>query len=85
MKPIQKAKKTQTLPDIGTKLKIKNKIRSVEECGGFFVKSTNLTTRRFNQQAEYAGWVPGSGGDIWWVKHTDGTIGAYCVDELTDV
>ena len=30
------------------------------------------------------GWVPGHGGDVWWVEHEDGTVGAYTSHEVTD-
>jgi hypothetical protein len=85
MRPIEKAKKFNRLPERGAKLKIKEKIMSKEECRGFFVHPKHLDSRRPKELAEYWGYVPGAGGDVWWVKHQDETIGAYMYTEVTDV
>jgi hypothetical protein len=83
--PVRQARRTSRLPVYGSKVKIKNKITPMNECGGFLVKGNHILCRRPNEQGEYNGWVPGAGGDIWWIKHSDGTIGAYTFDELTDI
>jgi len=85
MKPIEKAKKSHRLPERGTKLKIKEKIADKDDCVGFFVHAKHLDCRRSSELASYWDYVPGAGGDVWWVKHQDGTIGAYMFTEITDV
>lgn len=85
MKPISKSIKTGILPDYGIRLKTKSKILPKEECGGFLVKEIYLDNRKPNTEGEYVGYVPGCGGDVWWVKHMDGTVGAYEFNELTDI
>lgn len=85
MRPIEKAKKSSGLPEIGTALRIKKRIAPTEKCGGFLVKQEYLKARRPSEDAQYAGWVAGAGGDVWWIRHQDGSIGAYSYDEITDI
>ena len=83
-RPVAYAIKHQTLPDTAIPLKVKVKIRSSEQCEGYFVHPKNITTRRPGALGHYRGFVPGAGGDVWWVIHEDSTVAAYQVDELTD-
>jgi hypothetical protein len=32
----------------------------------------------------YRGFAAGCGGDVWWIEHSDGSIGAYLADEVFD-
>lgn len=83
--PVRNAKKKNMLPERGSKVKIKKRIMSNDQCGGFLVKPEYIDSRRPNENGEYLGYVPGAGGDVWWIKHEDGTVGAYTYEELTDV
>ncbi len=85
MGPIEKAKSEKCLPKVGTPVKISEKIMESKETGGFLVKDKYIISRRPNQEGIYRGWVPGAGGDLWWIEHQDGTIGAYMYNELQDV
>ncbi len=85
MKPIQKAKKFHILPSIGRPLRTKKRIVPKEKCGGFFVKNKHLDARKSNCYGTYIGYVPGAGGEVWWIEHEDGTIAAYMYNELTDI
>ena len=49
---------------------------------GLIVSPTHLRARRIGACGEVVGWVPGHGGDVWWVEQDDGMIGAYCFDEF---
>jgi hypothetical protein len=84
MKPIAESKKTTTLPEHGTLVKIKSKRLPPEKCGGFFVKQKHIDARIPKENGEYVGWVAGGGGDLWWVKHDDGLIGCYLHTEVID-
>jgi hypothetical protein len=84
-KPIKTAKLKQELPEYETQLKTKAKILSPDKCGGFFVKSVYIENRKPNTVGSYVGWVPGAGGDLWWVKHKDSTIACYLYTEVTDL
>ena len=83
--PIEAAKSKTQLPSNDTPVRIKSDIKPNEKCGGFLVQQEHIDCRRANENGLYVGWVPGAGGDVWWVKHQDGTIGAYMFTELTDV
>lgn len=71
------------LPTKGMKFRTKAKLDTNTE--GFFVKSAYLEGRAPNLEVAYYGFVPGAGGDIWWMEHEDGTIQAYCYTELEKV
>lgn len=70
---------TGTLPEVGKKVFIKMNPETITD--SFFVKPKHTMCRR-NGTGTYNGIVPGAGGDVWWIHHDDGTIGAYCYDEL---
>lgn len=80
--PIFAEKDDGVLPVNGTKVKIKDEIAPKEDCGGFLVQQKYIDARRPSEIATYTGWVPGCGGDVWWVTHDDGTVGAYLFNEL---
>jgi hypothetical protein len=53
---------------------------------GFLIKSRHLDCRKAGITGTVSGYVPGHGGDVWWVKHEDSEdIGAYCFTELEAV
>lgn len=48
---------------------------------GLLVTERHLFARR-DAPGVVKGYVPGHGGDVWWVEHDDGAIGAYCFTEM---
>lgn len=53
---------------------------------GFLVKDEHLECRREGVTGTIRGWVPGAGGDLWWVHHDDSEeIGAYIFTELEEI
>ena len=46
------------------------------------IKKEHLDVRTVGVKGTVIGYVPGHGGDIWWIKHDDGLIGAYIFDEF---
>jgi hypothetical protein len=70
------------LPSRGTKFITKNEIASANDCEGFFVRNKYITSRKAGVNCTYLDFVPGSGGDIWWMEHEDGTVGAYMCTEV---
>ena len=46
-------------------------------CAGLLVKPKYLEARRPNTKGEVAGFVPGHGGDVYWVRHEDGQVAVY--------
>jgi hypothetical protein len=52
---------------------------------GMFVKKEHLDVRKIGITGTLLDYVPGHGGDVWWVKHDDGKIGAYVFNELKKI
>ncbi len=49
---------------------------------GFMVVQKHLDARKSGKAGVVTGYVPGHGGDVWWVNHNDGTCGAYVFNEF---
>jgi hypothetical protein len=50
---------------------------------GLTVKPRHLDCRKVGITGTVSGYVPGHGGDVWWVKHDESDeVGAYSVTEL---
>ena len=71
------------LPERGTKFRTKAKLEA--DTGGFLVKDSYVLDRTPNIEVSYYGFVPGAGGDVWWMEHEDGLIQAYCFTELEKI
>lgn len=59
------------------------KVKVVQNNGtsGMLIKQKHLDLRRIGATGTIAGWVPGHGGDVWWVEQDNG-IAAYSFREL---
>ena len=51
---------------------------------GMLVKETQLLARKEGLFGEVLGFVAGHGGDVWWVKHSDDSVGAYSYLEIDE-
>ncbi len=50
---------------------------------GMFIAKEHLQVRKVGVTGTIKSWVPGHGGDVWWVKHDNSDeIGAYVFDEF---
>ncbi len=49
---------------------------------GFLINKKNLDARTPNSVGTVLNWVPGHGGDVWWIKHQDNSVGAYLFNEF---
>lgn len=49
---------------------------------GFIVHQKHLDARKRYIIGTVRRWVPGHGGDVWFVQHNDKSIGAYLTSEL---
>jgi len=58
-------------------------ITRLETTTGILVKPNHLEVRRVGAVGAVMSYVPGHGGDVWWVQH-DGTdeVGAYMFTEF---
>lgn len=50
---------------------------------GILIAQKHLDVRTPNKKGFVTGWVPGHGGDVWWVMHRDNTVGVYATKEFT--
>ena len=48
---------------------------------GLWVTERHLNAMKL-AEGTVIGWVPGHGGDVWWVQHDDGSVGAYYYTDL---
>ena len=64
--------------EIGLRVEVKK----LGDTKGVFIKKEHLDVRKIGVKGEVVGYVPGHGGDVWWIKHDDGQIGAYVFDEF---
>lgn len=51
--------------------------KQLEAPTGFIVKARYLEARRTNSFGVVGGFVPGHGGDVYWVRHDDGEVAVY--------
>jgi hypothetical protein len=62
------------------------KITKLNSSLGFMIKPNHITVRKEGIIGTVTGYVPGHGGDVWWVKHEGSDdVGAYCFDEFEPV
>ena len=67
------------------KIGLQVKIIKVTPAFGFLVGEEHLKARRSDDTGVITGWVPGHGGDVWWVRHPDGHTGAYMFTEFEPI
>ena len=85
-RPILEARRRNVLPQQGTELKIKARIAPNSRCKHFFVAQKHIDCRKPNATGKFLGWIPGGGGDLWWIQHNEtNDVGAYLYKEVTDV
>ncbi len=51
----------------------------------FFVRKQYLQARRLGAVGVVHSYVSGHGGDVWWVRHEDGSVAVYMFDEFEPV
>ena len=64
---------------------IKVKITHLEDTDGMFVHQKHLIARSIGSIGTVSSYVPGHGGDVWFIDHADGSIGAYTFAEFEEV
>lgn len=59
------------------------KVRVVSDDGtkGMLIAEKHLSIREVGKEGTVLNWVPGHGGDVWFVQQDNG-IAAYCYTEL---
>jgi len=61
------------------------RITKDEGTTGLMIAPKNLEARGVDKIGVVTGYVPGHGGDVWWVRHDDGSVGAYVFTEFEEV
>lgn len=64
------------------KIGLRVKITRLEDTKGMMIKRQHLDVRTVGARGEVIGYVPGHGGDVWWIRHNDGAVGAYVFNEF---
>ncbi len=71
---------------IGRRVRTHEKLETTQ---GMLVTPRHLNGRRPDTLGIVTGWVPGHGGDAYWVRHAEGPssadpspVAAYCFDEF---
>ena len=66
--------------ELGMRVKVTGPLAST---AGMMIKKPFLDARRVGAFGHIRGYVPGHGGDVWWVEHEDdGYVGAYLFTEI---
>ncbi len=73
----------QYIMDHYNKGTLRVKVLRLGDTEGMLIGKKYLDVRKVGAVGVVEGWVPGHGGDVWWVRHEDGTVGAYIYTELT--
>ena len=82
MGTIEYSKQQNRLPEFGVPCKTVCNKETLTSA--FFVKQKYIDVRK-DAVGRYVGFVPGAGGDAWWVEHENKTIGAYMFNEVFDI
>jgi hypothetical protein len=80
---IAESKARNTLPKRGTRVKVVDTLE-FSNCDGFLIHHRYIDNRRASARGVYWDYVPGAGGDLWWVRHDDGKVAAYGLNEVED-
>ena len=64
---------------------MKVKIVSDDGTEGMFVNPQYIQNRKIGMTGIVKGWVPGHGGDVWFVEHDDNSVAVYCFTELKKI
>ena len=68
--------------NIETGMKVKT-AAELEDTREMLINPRHLECRKAGITGTVKGYVPGHGGDVWWVAHDDSDdVGAYCYTEL---
>lgn len=58
------------------------KVERLESTKGMNVRPDFLANRRLGATGFINAYVPGHGGDVWWVHHDDGFVAPYMFTEI---
>jgi len=62
----------------------KVKVVKLDSVSGFLISPKHLRIRKKGKIGIIRGWVPGHGGDVWWVEQDNG-VAAYSTSEFEKI
>jgi len=68
------------LSQIRTGLKVR--VAKLKSTTGLSIDQELINNRKMGVTGVLQKWVPGHGGDMWYVKHDNGKMAVYAFDEL---
>jgi hypothetical protein len=71
-----------SLPSTGKAFRTKSELGDVDT---MFVKTKHCIHRAPDIIVTYKNWIPGGGGDLWWMVDANGNVAPYCFDELLEL
>ena len=71
------------LDDVRVGLRVE--VKKLGDTRGMLIKKEHLDIRKVGVKGTIVGYIPGHGGDLWWIRHDDGTVGAYVFDEFEKI
>jgi hypothetical protein len=66
----------------GIFVRILERVNDPGSTTGMLIKDEYLKARRAGAVGQVHSYVPGHGGDVWFVMHEDGSVGAYGFPEM---
>ena len=72
------------LEDVKPGIKIKTN-KNLNSTKGMLIKQPFLDQRESNKEGMVYTYVPGHGGDVWWIRHRDGSLAPYVFDEFEPI
>lgn len=69
----------------GMKVRTTEAVNKPGATRGMMISPKHLDVREAGVRGTVMGYVPGHGGDVWWVQHENGVVAAYCFDEFETV
>ena len=71
------------LDDVRVGLRVE--VKKLGDTRGMLIQKEHLDIRKLGVKGTIVGYIPGHGGDLWWIRHDDGTVGAYVFDEFEKI
>ena len=68
-------------PELRQGMRVKT-VPRLHSTDGLLVHQKHLAARDNNKVGTLINWVPGHGGDVWFVEHEDSSIAAYSFTEF---
>jgi hypothetical protein len=72
------------MKDSDVKTGMRVRVTTLNSTQGMLIHSKHLAIRQLGKEGTVEGYVPGHGGDVWWVRQDNG-VAAYAFREIEEV